>query len=136
MGIEKYQQQIEKTGVFFTQYSIGNIDEAKSLLNKLTQIQRELRQIKSSISLEMKQVKLEYQNKIKTNTTSIFSIGALVLGNKKLSNQFKADKKRDLTNEKHNALVPYENLKLNIDSYIVSLEEKKNIVKDYIASLK
>ena len=115
--------------------SSKSVKEAQAVKKDCISYQRDLRQIKKAINLEIKEIRAGYRDKI-ANAGSIVDGAFSLFGKRGLGGSIRADSKRAMTQERNNVIAPYENLKLIIDNYIHSIDNAKKEIDDFIIELK
>ncbi|GAB4574183.1 MAG: hypothetical protein Kow0077_19450 [Anaerolineae bacterium] len=139
--LPEYEAQIEQVlgssfqdGSIKLELSFGSVAEAKLIKKRLTQMQRELRAIKSAINNEMKLIRAEYNSKIANVSSSMGSVvGSLIFG-RKASGRFNAMEKQALREERDRVLAPYQDTKNTIDRIIIQLDSGKVTIDQWILS--
>ncbi|MDZ4171305.1 MAG: hypothetical protein U1C19_04000 [Methanobacteriaceae archaeon] len=124
MNIKLYKQQISELGVEGFQLEPKSLMEATSLLTKLKEYQKVLKQIKFNIRIDARKIRKEYINNIEKV-------------NESLKNNKKTDKKarmaiKLLKIEKDEKIAPYDVLDNLIDNYIIQIEDSKIFLREYI----
>lgn len=124
MNIKLYKQQISELGVEGFQLEPKSLMEATSLLTKLKEYQKVLKQIKFNIRIDARKIRKEYINNIeKINESS--------KNNKKTDKEVRMAIKL-LKIEKDEKIAPYDVLENLIDNYIVQIEDSKIFLREYI----
>ncbi|MDP1553140.1 MAG: hypothetical protein Q8M06_09020 [Methanobacteriaceae archaeon] len=124
MNIKLYKQQISELGVEGFHLEPKSLMEATSLLTKLKEYQKVLKQIKFNIRIDARKIRKEYINNIEKV-------------NESLKNNKKTDKKarmaiKLLKIEKDEKIAPYDVLDNLIDNYIIQIEDSKIFLREYI----
>lgn len=124
MNIKLYKQQISELGVEGFQLEPKSLMEATSLLTKLKEYQKVLKQIKFNIRIDARKIRKEYINNIEKV-------------NESLKNNNKTDKEirmaiKLLKIEKDEKIAPYDVLDNLIDNYIIQIEDSKIFLREYI----
>lgn len=131
----EYRDQISSLGLNHLSETISNSTEAKATLRCITALQKEIRQIKRNINLDMKMIRAEYRER-SSNAAATSSAVFSLLGKRKVAGQLRADEKRRLSQERDNILRPYEGVKLTIDDLLVQMDGVKGRLKSYIEQAK
>jgi hypothetical protein len=132
---EDYREQIRQMGVTHMTVGGSSVAEAKSGIATLRRLQKQLRQIKRAINVDMKAIRAEYPQKMSTPAPVASSLATL-LGNRKLAGEFRADAKRRLRIERDRKLAPYDELKVKIDDILLQMDVGKGQLQDYIEQVK
>lgn len=106
--------------------------EAKQLLPKIRQLQAELRALKKEINLEVKTIRMRYQQQMPAagaGTSTVFSL----FGKRKVAGSIRADAKRQLAAKRDREIGGYEQVKATIDDLLLQLDRAKVTVQQYIA---
>lgn len=128
-------QQILGLGLDGMEISASSVAEAKSALSRVRNLQKQLRQIKRNVNLDMKTIRAEYQQKMSTAAST--SSGILTLfGQRKMAGTIRADQKRRLGQERDRALQPYQSINLQIDHLLVQLDSVKLQIDEFIEAKK
>jgi len=134
--LSEYIEQINKFDIEKNlNKTISSIKEAKEIQKLCLEYQRSLRQIKKSIVLDIKTIRLEYKDKIAGAGSTLGGVFSL-FGKRRLGGSIRADAKRGMTKERDSVISPYEELKLVIDNYIYAIDDIKNQLKEYISEEK
>jgi hypothetical protein len=132
---EEYRRQIKELGLDRMEIRASSLAEAKAALTKVRGLQKQLRQIKRNINLDMKAIRAEYRQK--SSSAGAGSSAVLtVLGKRKLAGQARADAKRRLSTERDRKLAPYANLKLMIDDLLTQMDNAKVQIEGFIEEAK
>jgi len=111
--------------------SASSVDEAKRVKKQVTQTQKQLRQLKKEINLDMKNIRAHFKER--TASAGSTSSGLLsIFGKRKTAGTMRAHAKRGVAKERDNALQPYERLKLHIDNLLLKADAAKDTLDDYI----
>jgi rubrerythrin len=125
-----FQERIKCIGI-----SPSSLAEAKTVLAQLRNTQKQLRQIKRNINLDMKAIRAEYRQK--SPDAAAFSSAFLTgLGKRKAAGKRRADAKRRLQAERDRKLAPYDSIKLAIDDLLVKMDGAKALFDDFIETAK
>ena len=109
----------------------SNVEEAKACITRIRTIQRDLRQIKKAINLEIKGIRAEYRDRIAnagSGTAAVFSL----FGKRGAAGSIRADAKRAMAAERDAAIEPYETEKFRIDDVLNQLDAAKIQFNDFI----
>ena len=121
---EEYRRQIKELGFDRMEIRASSLAEAKAALTKVRSLQKQLRQIKRNINLDMKAIRAEYRQK--SSDAAAFSSAFLTgVGKRKAAGKRRADAKRRLQAERDRKLAPYDNLKLMIDDLLTQMDNAK-----------
>ena len=131
----QYLQQIKELGLEHMEIKASSIGEAKDTLRRIRNVQKQLRQIKRTINLDMKNIRSDYSQKTSTAASTSSAIVGL-LGKRKLAGQMRADEKRRLRMERDRTLQPYESIKLTIDDLLIQMDSAKDQLQAFIEEAK
>ncbi|MCO6452603.1 MAG: zinc ribbon domain-containing protein [Caldilineales bacterium] len=132
---QEYRQQLSELGLDDMEIRVSNAVEAKDTLVKIQQLQKDLRQIKRNINLDVKLINAAYREKsagAAANTSAVLSI----FGKRKMAGQLRANEKRRLANERGSIIGQYEGVKLSIDDLLVQMDGIKVELQSYIQEAK
>ena len=115
--------------------TVSSSAEAKTLKQDCVAYQKQLRQIKKSIGLEIKGIRAEYRDKI-ANAGSLVGGAFSLFGKRGMGGNIRADAKRVMTRERDDVIGPYDHLKLLIDDYIHSIDNSKVEIDGWVQQLK
>jgi len=132
---KEYQHQIKSLGLEDLKIRVTTVAEAKEAQRQIRDLQRKLRQIKKSINIDMKAIRVEYNQRISTAASTSSALVSL-FGKRKLAGQLRADEKRRLRMERDRALQPYDALKLQIDNLLAQLDSVKYNLQIFIEDAK
>ncbi len=136
MSIESHVRKIDDLRLAqFESFSVSSISEAKQALAKIRDIQKQLRQIKREINVDMKAIRVAFAEK-KSTAGSGGSAVLAVFGKRKLAGSYRAGAKRQLNKERDQMLAPYESLKLAIDKAIIDFDQMKMQLSTYLEEAK
>lgn len=121
---KEYRRQISELGLDHMEILVSSLAESKAALTKVRSLQKQLRQIKRNINLDMKAIRAEYRQRVSTAAAGSSAILSL-FGKRKLAGQMRAGEKRRLNAERDRKLAPYEDLKLTIDDLLVQMDAAK-----------
>ena len=133
---DEYMSQISELGLREDMViEAHTVPEAKSALREIRNLQRQLRQTKRNVNLDMKAIRAHYRQRMSTaaSTSSAF-VG--ILGKRKLAGQLRADEKRRLRMERERKLTPYDQVKYVIDDLLTQLEGAKGQLQQYIEQVR
>lgn len=129
-----YEKRIRALGLD-RKYSIMSPTEARTAKADVAQLQKELRQIKREIDMDIKAIRGQYSERMATAAQK--SSGLLtIMGKRGTAGHLLADEKRRLSQEQNRALQPYNTLKLSIDAQIVALDKVKTEIESYLSQSK
>lgn len=135
-SISEYTHQIENIDISEKlEQTISTSAEAKELLKLCRDYQKQLRQIKKSVGLDIKSIRVEYKDKI-VNAGSVLGGAFSLFGKRGMGGSIRADAKRGMTKERDSVISPYEELKLVIDNYIHGIDDAKNQLDGFIVDFK
>lgn len=127
---QEYERRA-KSIVFAREYEITTPSQARTIKAELSQVQKDLRQLKKEIDLDIKQIRAVYTQKLATAAQT--SSGLLsVLGKRAAAGSLRADEKRRLVRERDRTIQPYANLKLAIDAQLLELDRTKAQIDQFI----
>lgn len=109
--------------------------QAKQAKTTIVTAQKELRQIKSQIALEVKETRAEFKDK----AAGAGSTGGAVLsllGKKGAGKSYAAASKRQVNSQRDNAIAPYERVKSAIDQLLLSYDKIKLQIDQYLDKVK
>jgi len=132
---EEYYSQIKELGLDHLERHVSSPVEAKATLTKLRSLQKQLRQIKRNINLNMKAIRAEYRERASTAAAMSSTVVSL-LGKRKLAGQMRADEKRRLSAERDRRLESYDRLKLMIDELLTEMDAAKVQLDNFIEEAK
>lgn len=130
----EYDRRIKSLGLV-RQYSITSVSEARAAKTDLTQLQKELRQIKREVDLDIKTIRAQFAQRIASAAQTTSGILGL-MGKKGMAGSIRADEKRRLKREQDRILQPYLALKLAIDTQILELNKTKAEIDGIITAAK
>jgi len=108
--------------------SWDTVDEAMLLKKKIINQQKQLRQIKREINLDMKNIRASYKQASDNVQPSFLSVFA----SRGASKKSVADQRRKLRAKRDRELEPYNNTKLTIDNILLQLDGAKLSLTEYI----
>lgn len=115
----------------FTNFTINTVKEAQSWLKSVRDTQKQLRQIKKEINLEIREIRAAYREK----SSSAGAGGAAFLylsGKKRWARSYSATSKRMVAQDRDARIAPYEQLKIAIDQGLLMLDKVKVQLVEYI----
>jgi hypothetical protein len=130
---EDYRQQVSDLGLDHMQIGASSLAEGKDALANVRRLQKELRQIKRNINLEMKTIRAQYKPKIAEAGTTGWT-GLLAMG--RGGGRLRASEKRRVRAERDSRLAPYDQVKLTIDDLLVQMDGAKLQLQDFIEEAK
>jgi len=132
---KEYRRQIKDLGLERMEIKASSIAEARDALRRIRSLQKELRQIKRNINLDMKAIRANYSQRMSTAASTSSAIVTL-FGKRKLAGQLRADERRRLRMERDRTLQPYESIKLTIDDLLVQMDSAKARLQAFIEEAK
>jgi hypothetical protein len=105
--------------------------EAKQVLPQLRQLQADLRALKKEINLDIKQIRMNYQQQMPNagaGASAVFSI----FGKRKVAGSIRADSKRQLAAQRDQEIGGYERVKATIDDLLLQIDRAKLTIQQYI----
>lgn len=124
MNPKHYKKQIEKLGIDGFEIKPESFMDATTILIRLKEYQRILRQIKYNLRIDARNIRREYI--IKTD-----ELNESLKENKKSDKKAKEAKKK-LLKEKEELVAPYDALDNLIDGYMVQIEDSKIFLREFI----
>jgi hypothetical protein len=116
-----YAQQVDRIAKSLPK-KVEGAAHAKAVIAQIRMAQKELRQVKSTINLEIKAIRNAYKQQKPGSTGA----GILrIFGKRKLAGQLSADAKRQASAERDKQIAPYERVKLLIDDVLAQLDGHK-----------
>jgi hypothetical protein len=132
-SVEEYRRQVSGLDVEFASRELSSVAVARDALAQLRRLQKELRQIKRSVNLDMKAIRVEYGMKVsQVGTRGLTGLLAGARG----AGKWRAAERRNLHTKRDRILEPYDKLKLDIDSLLVQMDDAKIRVQAAIQALK
>jgi len=131
----EYQRKLAALGLAGgggLQFQASSVAEAKQLLPTIRQLQAELRAIKKEINLDIKTIRLQYQQQRSGAGSGAAAIFTL-FGKRKVAGSIRADAKRQLSAQQDKEIASYEQVKATIDNLLIQLDRAKIAVQQYIA---
>jgi rRNA maturation endonuclease Nob1 len=135
MSAEDYRQEIAELGFDRMTIEVSSVTEAKQALAKVRAAQKELRQIKRNINMDMKIIRADYSERMATAGAGTSTLMGL-FGQRRAAGQLRADAKRRLRAERDATLAPYDEVKLMIDDLLVQMDSAKLQLTGFIEDLK
>jgi F0F1-type ATP synthase membrane subunit b/b' len=130
---EEYRQQVSDLGLDHMEIGASSLAEGKAALADVRRLQKELRQIKRNVNLEMKTVRTQYKARIAAAGTSGWT-GLLAMG--RGGSRYRASEKRRVRAERDSKLAPYDEVKLTIDDLLVQMDGAKLQLQEFIEEAK
>lgn len=132
-NLEVYKQRIGDILRGRTQLSAKTIPEARLMLRQMSQVQKELRQVKKEINLTMKSLRSQYADQKEDVARSTFGKGLLqgFFGRKSVS-RMDAAQKNSIRQTQNKHLAPYEDLMRQIDGIILEYDGLKLKAESWI----
>lgn len=124
MNPKHYKKQIEKLGIDGFEIKPESLMDATTILMRLKEYQRILRQIKYNLRIDARNIRREYITKTDELNESLKE-------NKKSDKKAKEAKKK-LLKEKEELVAPYDAIDNLIDGYIVQIEDSKIFLREFI----
>ncbi|MDO9044247.1 MAG: hypothetical protein Q7U35_02960 [Methanobacteriaceae archaeon] len=124
MNPKHYKKQIEKLGIDGFEIKPESLMDATTILIRLKEYQRILRQIKYNLRIDARNIRREYITKTDELNESLKE-------NKKSDKKAKEAKKK-LLKEKEELVAPYDALDNLIDGYMVQIEDSKIFLREFI----
>ncbi len=124
MNPKHYKKQIEKLGIDGFEIKPESLMDATTILIRLKEYQRVLRQIKYNLRIDARNIRREYITKTDELNESLKE-------NKKSDKKAKEAKKK-LLKEKEELVAPYDALDNLIDGYMVQIEDSKIFLREFI----
>jgi hypothetical protein len=107
--------------------STGDPKEAKAISSRLVQQQKQLRQIKKEIALDMKAIRVHYKAEAASVEASLFTT---IFGG---SRNNAANKRRAVNAQRDRTLYPYEAAKNTIDDLLTQMDGAKLKIKEWLS---
>ena len=116
-------------GKWSIEFEFNTPNEAKQVLAGLRMKQKQLQQVKKMLGMEIKAIQQSYRSETaKVQPSSLLSF----FSGKGKAKSLAADQKRQIAKSRDKAISPYEDLKLTIDSILVSMDGMKMKLEMYI----
>ena len=131
----EYAKRLEAIRLDVASIEVSTIGEANAALTRIRLAQKEVRQIKTAINLDMKTIRAKYEEKIQTagmGGSAFFTL----MGKWKVAGQHRAGAKRNLAAERDRELKPYESLRLAADNLLLQMDKAKILVQNCIDEAK
>lgn len=128
---KEYQAQIGALGLHELRFTASSVAEAKQELARCRKLQSELRQVKKSLNLEIKSIRVSYQDHVANAgelTGGLFSL----FGKRGVAGRVRAEAKRGARRDRDAAIASYRDLKISIDELIHQLDSAKDEFQSYI----
>ena len=134
-SVSDFTRQIDSIDFSSLEGTFSSTSEARALLKLAREYQRQLRQIKKSVTLEVKTIRAEYRDKV-ANAGSVVGGAFSLFGKRGMGGRIRADAKRGMVRERDSVIAPYEQVKLVIDDYVHEIDNIKNQIESHIIDLK
>jgi hypothetical protein len=121
---EGYRQRISALGLDEVRIGVNTVAEAKAALTTVRDMQKELRQIKREINVDMKTLRAHYAEKVSVAGEGSSALVGL-FGKRGAASRMRADAKRRVRAERDQELAPYNNVKLYIDDLLTKMDGAK-----------
>jgi hypothetical protein len=102
--------------------TLHGLPEIRQAVSEITQMQKQLKLLKSEINAEMKEIKLSFAQR-KTNVQANPFVGILI--GKKNAGHMASMHRQQLRQAEYNAVSPYQNAAMSIDRFILLLDQMK-----------
>jgi len=107
----------------------NTIPEAKQHLAAIRQMQKELRQVKRDLNVEMKAIRTRYKMRMDRAQAGVLAS----LAGRGAARRSQANKRRRLCEERDRTLAPYDSVKLAIDDALTQLDRIKLELQGWVA---
>ena len=124
---KKYRQQIDSLGIEGMIIDVSSIERAMSTINELDEIENVLNKIRHNVRIDMRNIRLEYLNKMKgaeEQPQGLFK-------RKKSTNKIIKEKK-SLLKDKDLKIAAYEVVENEINYYLSQIESSRLYIKNSI----
>jgi len=124
---KKYRQQIDSLGIEGMIIDVSSIERAMSTINELDEIENVLNKIRHNVRIDMRNIRLEYLNKMKgaeEQPQGLFK-------RKKSTNKIIKEKK-SLLKDKDLKIAAYEVVENEINYYLSQIESSRVYIKNSI----
>lgn len=128
---EDYRKKLMAMGLDELEITASSPEEAKKVLAEMRQRQKELRQLKSMLNLDMKTIRNDYEQKKQGAGEGGFALIGL-FGKRGLATQHRANAKRQINAKRDQELRPYQNIKMTIDDLLLQIDQIKIQFQQYI----
>lgn len=115
--------------------TLSSVNQAKLAKKDIVNAQKQMRQVKSEVLLEIKSIRNAYSeshSNVGAGGAALFS----AFGKKGIGKSYQAKQKRAHNQERDKAIAPYEQLKVLIDKYLLAYDELKLKIDKYIEQTK
>lgn len=124
---KKYRQQIDSLGIEGMIIDVSSIERAMSTINELDEIENVLNKIRHNVRIDMRNIRLEYLNKMKEAEEQPKGL----FKRKKSTNKIIKEKK-SLLKDKDLKIAAYEVVENEINYYLSQIESSRVYIKNSI----
>lgn len=124
---KKYRQQIDSLGIEGMIIDVSSIERAMSTINELDEIENVLNKIRHNVRIDMRNIRLEYLNKMKAAEKQPKGL----FKRKKSTNKIIKEKK-SLLKDKDLKIAAYEVVENEINYYLSQIESSRLYIKNSI----
>lgn len=124
---KKYRQQIDSLGIEGMIVDVSSIERAMSTINELDEIENVLNKIRHNVRIDMRNIRLEYLNKMKAAEKQPKGL----FKRKKSTNKIIKEKK-SLLKDKDLKIAAYEVVENEINYYLSQIESSRLYIKNSI----
>jgi hypothetical protein len=124
---KKYRQQIDSLGIEGMIVDVSSIERAMSTINELDEIENVLTKIRHNVRIDMRNIRLEYLNKMKEAEEQPKGL----FKRKKSTNKIIKEKK-SLLKDKDLKIAAYEVVENEINYYLSQIESSRVYIKNSI----
>ena len=124
---KKYRQQIDSLGIEGMIIDVSSIERAMSTINELDEIENVLNKIRHNVRIDMRNIRLEYLNKMKEAEEQPKGL----FKRKKSTNKIIKEKK-SLLKDKDLKIAAYEVVENEINYYLSQIESSRLYIKNSI----
>jgi hypothetical protein len=124
---KKYRQQIDSLGIEGMIVDVSSIERAMSTINELDEIENVLTKIRHNVRIDMRNIRLEYLNKMKEAEEQPQGL----FKRKKSTNKIIKEKK-SLLKDKDLKIAAYEVVENEINYYLSQIESSRVYIKNSI----
>jgi hypothetical protein len=124
---KKYRQQIDSLGIEGMIVDVSSIERAMSTINELDEIENVLNKIRHNVRIDMRNIRLEYLNKMKEAEEQPKGL----FKRKKSTNKIIKEKK-SLLKDKDLKIAAYEVVENEINYYLSQIESSRVYIKNSI----
>ena len=134
MSVQDYAHRVDELLKGNARFRVESVDDAKLSIKRITQMQKELRQVKKEIGLTLKSLRAQYSDQKAGVGKPGFGQGFMqgIFG-KKTVGRANAVKRDTIRQNQQNQLAPYEQLQHRIDNILVECDANKLKLEQYIA---